>query len=732
MSHLRSKRVNELFVKSFLHLAMATVITTAPLISANEQTDTAAKMSTEISQDLLFDDLLHELEQVTEIATHTRLNVDYVPGMVTVLHGPDLLRRGIHSFIEALQTVPGVEISVSDEGQSSYIMRGIGKSFSSGKIKMLVNGRAMNAALSAASTISTIPVQLIERIEVIRGPGSAIYGEYAFAGVVNVITRKDTHLFYGGTNSNKHILGATWSNQATNESLKYALSMSAHDNAGKQVKVGADYLKTSADPLFQNISNSPGYSNEAEQIYTSILQLSYKDFQWDSSLVYQKVGDYFGYQNALPPKVEPLRKIVTASSDIDRRFKFTESLSGVASAGGRFYSLRGALHHFLPDNFPDFTTLDTGTGGVSNTFENGVLGTPNYTEYEAHGNIEFEYSGINSHDFLFGFHAAIIKQGNTWARRNQESIFVAGLGNVIREIPLANYRGEDNWLTENNVRKIASLYAQDQWAVSKPLTLTVGGRYDNYLDAGNSFNPRIAAVYNFLDNHIFKAQLSRAFRPPTFFELYVRNNLTAEGNPDILPETIQTAEMGYIYNRINTIFRLTAFYSEMNDLISNDEISGKFENLDSVTSRGIEIELSKKIFDSLSISANGTFLRTKDKSTDNELPNIANITANSSITYETGNHITFVISDQYIGSRKRETGDTRKSLASYHVLNSTINLSNIFVKQISLVVGIKNLLNTRVLHPSPLVSLGGISVPSYEGDYPRAGREFWLNIEYKY
>ena len=273
--------------------------------------------------------------------------------------------------------------------------------------------------MSAASPISIIPLQLVERIEIIRGPGSAIYGEYAYAGVVNVVTRKDSQIFYQGSLHNKHTLGASWSNYQTEKPLKYALTLSAHNYAGKEVTAGPDFLKSfdsgnparaTQDAYLNSISNSPGTSNEADRIYTSTLQVSYKDYQWDSLATYQKVGDYFGYSNALPPKVQPLRTIVTASSDLDKSFTISDNFSAIASVGGRAYALRSDLHYFLPVGFPDVTA-------PPNVFEEGVLGSPNYTEYEVRGNLRFNYTGLNNHDLLFGVHGALIKQGNTWAEK---------------------------------------------------------------------------------------------------------------------------------------------------------------------------------------------------------------------------------------------------------------------------------------------------------------------------
>ena len=322
----------------------------------------------------------------------------------------------------------------------------------------------------------------------------------------------------------------------------------------------------------------------------------------------------------------------------------------------------------------------------------------------------------------------MIKQGDTWARRNQ-----AFVGGAIKEVPLRNYRGADNWLTEGNTRKVASIYAQDQWAVIKPLTVTVGGRYDDYFENGHSFNPRLAAVYNFLDDHIFKVQFSKAFRPPTFLEMYIRNNIVAEGNASIKPETIESVEVGYIYNHANTNFRLTTFYSQLNDLIANDDTTGKYENLESIISRGAEVEVSQKIFGRVTLAANGTYLKVKNKTNDEALPDIANIYGNATATYQISGQMSVAASDQYVGSRQRTAGDPRSSLAAYHVLNASFSKGQMLSKNVTLNIGVKNILDQSVHHPSPMVTVpGGAQVPSYIDDYPRPGREIWLNVDYKY
>ena len=682
------------------------------------------------SDDPLLNDLLQELEQVTAIATQTKLNIDYVPGMVSVLHGKDLIQQGIHTITQALETIPGIEITISNEGQSHYVMRGIGKSFSSGKVKMLINGRANNAAMSAATTASLIPIQIIDRIEVIRGPGSAIYGEYAYAGVINVVTRKDSQVFYQAGHLNHHTAGLSWSNYGDNKPLSYAFNFSAYDYDGKSVTAGPDYLKSITLPdnlpnaaartnIFNNISKSPGTSNEVDRIFISTLQMSYADYQWDSSFAYQHVGDFFGFSNALPGTVEPIRKIMTATSDIDKSSILSEDLSLKTSIGTRVYATRSGLHSFQPKGFPDPSSPGT-------FFTQGVLGSPNYTEFEARGNFQINFTGLENHNILAGLHAMAVQQGDTWARRNYT---ITETGAISALNAVQTFEGTDNWITENNRRLLASFYAQDQWQLFTPLTLTYGGRVDHYLNKGTSINPRAAAVYNFLDSHIFKVQYSRAFRPPTFIEMFAQNNTVATGNPDIASETIQSIEAGYVFNNASTVARATAFYTFMDDLITNrDKL---YQNLDSVKTEGIEFEFEQKILGQLFFDFNTTYLRVTDSIANKPLPNIANVLGHSTLRYDPSSQLTLTLNAQYIGSRKRESDDTRGPLPANTFFNLGVSTHNIFVKGINLHLGVKNVLDQKILHPAGLIDFSGVNdLPTYVNDYPRPGRELWLQVSY--
>jgi iron complex outermembrane receptor protein len=149
------------------------------------------------TEDKELEDLLSIVQQETEVATKTKMNSDYVPGIVTVLEGDDLEALGIVTAGEALGLVPGM-FAVRDRlANPSVISRGLDFPFNAGNILILINSIPLSRPDAGITTSALlIPVEQIERIEVIRGPGSVVYGDFAFMGLVNIVTRKEGTRLY--------------------------------------------------------------------------------------------------------------------------------------------------------------------------------------------------------------------------------------------------------------------------------------------------------------------------------------------------------------------------------------------------------------------------------------------------------------------------------------------------------------------------------------------------------
>lgn len=137
-------------------------------------------------------ELLELLAEETDLATKTRMNSDYVPGIVSVLHADELETLGVQTVWEALSLVPGIQLVRDQHASPSLTVRGIDFIFNTGNTKVLVNGVSMSRESAGVnSSILYLPIEQVERIEMIRGPGSAIHGDFAFSGMINIVTRKD-------------------------------------------------------------------------------------------------------------------------------------------------------------------------------------------------------------------------------------------------------------------------------------------------------------------------------------------------------------------------------------------------------------------------------------------------------------------------------------------------------------------------------------------------------------
>lgn len=658
-------------------------------------------------------ELLQVLEQETEIATKTKMNIDFVPGLVTVFYGDDLLARGVGSVKEALALIPSVELSISTNGQTQVFVRGIGTAFSSGKLKVLLNGIPFNATLNVTTTALDLPVEQIDRIEVIRGPGSAIYGEFAFSGVVNIITRKDNNQVYARYGSlGTRVAGGVLAKEFKDRDLSISLSFSGTFKEGDSVDTGPDVLRNTP---FAPLSNAPGTSNEIERDTAVIFQSQYADTKLSAQYVKVASGDYFGMAHALPSyDSKIMRELSLFAVNAETRWSLSSNMDINAYVGWHDFKLESGLHEFYPPN------INFGAGA----FPEGMIGSPNYQERKYRLGTEISYKGLDKHDILAGVEWLYTKQGDTFAERNYDPNAVPPT-----PVPLAEYRGDENWLEEDLTRQVLGMYVQDQFAVNDKLTMTAGIRFDTYDDVGNAFSPRIAAVYRYREHQTIKAQYSSAFRPPTFIETGTSNNPVVSGNPDIESEYITTYELGYIFNNEVNRFRATLFYADLHDLIRVE--TGTYVNKGEVHSHGVELEYVRNFGQKYRLDANTAIIRPWNESDDDNLADVALLTANLGLIYRIAHDYSVTGQYRYVGERQREEIDPRDKLEGYQVVDVTLSASNVWRSGLTLRGGVKNLFDADVVYPSPMVSFAGSLRPSYIEDYPRPGREFWLLADFR-
>lgn len=660
-----------------------------------------------VGEEAELDRLLSILEKHTEIATKTKLNADYVPGMVTVLYGDELEARGIMTVWEALGTVPGMSLYIENNGVRQVLARSIGDTFGSGNISFLLNNITANSTLFGTPyPLLDIPVYQVDRIEVVRGPGSAIYGEFANAAVVNIITRKNGGKVTGRYETFDTFSGGgifSWADPE--KDFRLSINLAGLETDGADTITGPDTLYDFNGMDLSAISQAPGRANQNRRSRSGFLTLDIKDFTFLVQYIEEGHGDNFGVQDALAPRHN---RIVANHEhwmlDARQNVNISRNMKAEFSLGWQYFITDVDNMYLFPPGFPDFP--------------DGMIIGPHYERSRLHAGIDINWEGWENHSLFLGWAFARTKLTEGW----QDSNFVPSTFSPTLSGEVERFDGTENVVEIGNDRRLNSLTLQDEYRISETFTMTAGLRYDHYDDVGSALSPRLAGVWRMTDHHVFKAQYARAFRPPTFLEMYAINQPIITGNENIDPAISDTYEISYIYNRPETTLRFTPFLTNLRDLIVAR--AGTFSNTGSARLKGMELELEQRIAGSLKFDANLSYVKTEDEDTDNEIAQSVNWLANLGLVYNLRPDITLTVLYRYVGDRNRESGDTRKELESYQTVDLTGNIFNLWVKNLTLRVGVRNIFDADVRFPS--------QINTYPDDYPQAGRCWWTQLSYEF
>ena len=668
--------------------------------------------------------LLEVLEEQTEIATRTRLNADYVPGLVTVLHGDEMASLGVRTVWDALRMVPGVEPSTDQIGGRQTLVRGVGGSFASGNMKILLNGRAMNSALSAnANPVLNMPIEQVESIEVVRGPGSAVHGEYAYAGVLNVITRKQGRaVFVRAAEYDSYAIGgyAGWGEA---QGAGGSISLGGWHGAGAGVDSGRDALYGGNNAPQSVLSNAPGPVDDEMEQRSFLADISGGPLSLSFSYLEDGNGDHFGTFNVLDDAeargVDYRNRILMLNASGD--WMLAPDLSTTVSLGWQYYE-----NHF------DIRLLPNGFTWLNAAFQptvlpNGYVSEGHYEEQRLSSEVALRWEGWEDHRWLAAVAFGKILVGDSWQRNN---VHPQTLEPVEPPIRLGLEEGVP-WVSEDRSRRIASLTLQDEYRVNDDVTVTAGVRYDDYSDFGDNTSPRLAAVWRIDRRHVLKAQYAEAFRPPTFYETaFSSEQAPARSRTAKLePETIRSKELAYIYKSALTDFRATAFRSDLAELIVDTGILG-FVNVPGIDLAGVELEIGQRIGPKFRIDANLTLVDTEQGDSGATAAGAAERLANVILRYSPRSSRSYAMWLRHVGERAREPGDSRPALDGYETVDLTASLADWPARGTSLRVGVNNLFDRDVRYPAFLtLDVLGQPIASYPEDYPQPGRSAWVQLQ---
>jgi outer membrane receptor for ferrienterochelin and colicins len=670
------------------------------------------------------------------------------PASISVVSREELERKRVSSIADALRNVEGVDVGgqVGKTGGRNISIRGMPSDYT----LILIDGRRQNAAGSVTpngfgetSTSFFPPVSSIERIEVIRGPMSTLYGSDAMGGVINIITRKvdrqwTASLGVENTRNEDSDFGDR------REVTLYTSGPLVEDTLGIQLR-GRFYEREASALSYQDENGDPievsqrGPSPVEGDIYSLGGKLTWTptdnhDLWMDGDVNRQRYNNdecQLGTLDGRTRRCEPDPGVATGYSDA-LRFEREQVAIG---HNGRFAS--GTLTSSLMRN-------TTETKGRTIPGDQGVA-----------------YDGFPG---IVGGAPRELETTNTVV----DSKFIMPLGDHMTTLGTQWWDAElDDGLAGTTFKQTTwSLFAEDEWMLHDELALTLGGRYDHHDAFGSQFSPRGYLVWNTTPHVTLKGGVSRGYKTPSLNDLHAGiNGVTGQGtiltigNPDLDPETSTSSEIGAHYDsQEGFTASATLFHNQFDDkiaqggavLVENDPLiaDGLYDqdiNIDEAITQGVELSTGYQFTPDWRLNANYTYTDSEQKSGNNKgepLTDTPEHTINATLRWQATAKLDAWLSAAYRSERYRNRERVRGAPAyddlgdfkAYSLFNLGGNYA--FTEQFMVSATIYNLLD------KDFVDYQSYQAPDRQGNLQthygnryansEEGRRLWLSARYTF
>ena len=668
------------------------------------------------------------------IATGNSTPLDRAPATASVIQAAEIQAMGARTLDDVLETIPGLHVSLSSLSRldSIYSIRGIHTGFNP-HVLLLMNGVPVQSSLQGGRpTLFRLPVTSIARVEVIRGPGSAIYGADAYSGVINVITKDaaavdatEIGMRAGEFNSRELWVqtGGRWGDVGIAFDMTYQTS-----DGDKGRRINRD-LQTMLDesPLGTQASLAPGSLSTRYEVLDTHLALNMERWQlnlwnWHS----RDAGLGAGASQSLDPAGYDNDKVWMA----DFTYRFNTNPEGWDNSINLSYMRYDQEVWF--NIFPPNAILPIGADGNVNfgstnfvMFPDGLIGNPSGSADESKIDWISIYNGFDSHRIRIAL-GARRQELTTSERKNYGPGVIDGTQPVVNGT-LVDVSNTSFVFLDNSSRNINYISLQDEWRIYRDLELTAGVRYDSYSDFGGTTNPRMALVWSVNENLTTKLMYGSAFRAPSFSEQRYQNNPVSLGNPDVKPEHIDTLELSFSYRFSGDLqSTLTLFEYAAKDMIEFvPETVGssirRAQNARDQDGQGFEWELAWKPAPRWHFSGNYALQDARDKATDRPIADAPGQQFMFNTIWEFRPQWQIHGQVNWVADRERSASD-RPAIDDYSLVNFTLRRENL-LPSLDLSFSLRNILDEDAREPS------GLEIPE---DYPLEGRSAWLELSYTF
>jgi len=669
---------------------------------ATESTAPPEQESTAFDEQAELQLLYEEKDLVTATKRSTPLRE--APAIATVITAGEIRNMGARNLLDVLRMVPGIGISTNEYGVNMIEVRGIRTTYNE-KILLMIDGHPMNKS-SYGSDLHFLadmpPVENIRQIEVVRGPGSALYGSNAFMATINIITR-DADDMDGleakiGGGSFDTFKGNLTGAAEYGDTLKVSGSVDYFRTNGPKLRVESDVLRNTA------FSKAPGSTNlEVEQI-DGFVKVVYGDLSFRGHYLGVKKGFSIGMGYALTSE--------------NQNYYDADSYWGELAYSRKIGSKLSSTLKLSYDHFQQQPYVKSLPDGYNNSFPEGRIGRPFVQNQSINAELQLDWDPFPGNHIIAGVASESLKQYDVYRIANFDPLTGAYLGS-LQEVA--------NW-NKDAERQITSLYLQDEWRLLDQVALTAGVRYDHFSDFGDTVNPRAGLVWSALDNVDVKLLYGQAFRAPSFHELYNINTITNAGNPDLKAERIETWEGGLTVRFSRALnLELNYFYSAIDDLITRDATvtPTRYGNAGKAVTQGVELGLHGAL-DLLQWKTSYAWQDPRDDDTGRHLADVPSQRATASLNFALTRYLNLHGDLRWTGPRPRDTGDTRAEMPDYTTVDMALTAHD-FLKGLEIQVAVFNLFDKR--YSDPDTSGAAQKIP---GDFPREGISAQANLLYKF
>ncbi len=571
----------------------STILLLAGLAISNHAmaSDTGQQKSTPVRE---------SVDEIVVTATKTPHTLQEVPVETILITKDDIEHSNAQNAMDALKSVPGITSAMHDDVFGTYTWRAKmrGLSFNDGYGLVLVDGqRLMGCGQSGGMGeygigLNQIPVEMIERIEIVKGPSSALYGSDAMAGVVNIIT-KNTPSEATGT------VGASYGWYKIKD-------------------------KVNSDGSITSPSDSGDYRNMA-QAHVSFGDQPVERFSYLVN---------YNYESAEDIREDPV------SSD---RHSFMTKMDFAATDSLNLF-LKGEASTYEKDDNRDEDSQRLSAGGEWQLSDDHLLSVKGYTYTWdfVHGYPGYSYgykhgdTGFNQAELLY-----------TWFTNNTQTLTV-GAEAQEQTIDYSIENDDGSVIQVDESVETYSVYGQEEITFFEDLTIVAGFRYDDHSNFGGEFNPKLSLMYNVTDATILRASAGRAFKSPTIRQLYYdapyrHGSYYVQSNSDLNPEIgigySASVEQWLLQGRFMASAGI--FRNEVDDMVVQEDTDTTYDdlplmtylNVEEAVTQGAEL-LAKFVDQSLSLTLAYTYTDSEDKSTGNDLTYVPRHSVSITPSYE--------------------------------------------------------------------------------------------------